>query len=145
MILVIFGAGASYDSCPTFPVKGSNPVAVRSQTPERPPLAAELFSNNDIFSDALREYWECNPIVPYLRELSDGISFEQALDKLQEESATDPTRTKQLTGVRFYLKDMLYRCEGHWAGLTRGITNYLTLMDQLRLVHHVRACDPRNL
>ena len=132
MILVIFGAGASYDSCPSFPVKGSNPGAVRNQTPERPPLAAELFYNNDIFSDALREYWECNPIVPYLREISGGIPFEQALDKLQEESTTDPIRTKQLTAVRFYLKNMLYRCEGHWSGRTRGITNYLTLMDQLR-------------
>jgi hypothetical protein len=132
MILVIFGAGASYDSCPTLPVKGLNPQGVRNQRPERPPLAAELFYNNDIFSQPLRQYWECNPIVPYLRDVPSGVSFEEILDTLQEESKTDPIRIKQLTAVRFYLQDMLFRCEGHWSGQTGGITNYITLMDQLR-------------
>jgi SIR2-like domain len=131
MILVIFGAGASYDSCPTLPVKGLNSQAIRNQRPERPPLAAELFYNNDIFSQPLRQYWECNPIVPYLRDIPSG-SFEEQLDKLQEESRTDPIRIKQLTGIRYYLQDMLFQCENHWSGQTRGITNYLTLMDQLR-------------
>jgi hypothetical protein len=139
MILVIFGAGASYDSCPTFPVKGLNRHGIRSQTPERPPLAVDLFFNTPIFSNALQQYWECNAIVPYLREVPDGISFEQVLDKLQEESTTDPTRMKQLTAVRFYLQQMLYQCEGQWGGRTQGITNYLTLMDQLRRASTTRG------
>lgn len=132
MILVIFGAGASYDSCPTLPVKGLSTQEIRNNRPERPPLAAELFYNNDIFSQPLRQYWECNPIVPYLRDIPSGVSFEEVLDTIQEESKTDPIRIKQLTGIRFYLQDMLFQCEAHWGGQTRGITNYLTLMDQLR-------------
>jgi SIR2-like domain len=139
MILVIFGAGASYDSCPTFPVRALDTIQARHQTPERPPLAVDLFYNTPIFSNALNEYWECNPIVPYLREISDGLSFEQILDNLQNESSTDPIRKKQLTGMRFYLQEMLYQCEAHWAGRTRGITNYLTLMDQLRRKSKVRG------
>jgi hypothetical protein len=132
MILVIFGPGASYDSCSDFPVKGSNPLAIRQQIPERPPLAVELFYNNEIFARSLLKYWECSPIVPYLREIPDGISFEQRLGQLQDESNTDPIRTKQLTGVRLYLQDMIYQCEQAWVGRTRGVTNYITLMDQLR-------------
>jgi hypothetical protein len=137
MILVIFGAGASYDSCPTFPVKGLNRQGVRNQTPERPPLAADLFYNTPIFSNALDQYLECYPIVPYLRGIPDGSSFEQVLDKLHEESKTDSMRMKQLTGVRFYLQQMLYQCEAQWRGRTRGVTNYLTLVDQLRRVSTV--------
>jgi hypothetical protein len=40
MIMVIFGAGASYDSVPSRPPRGLN---ARQFLPNRPPLASELF------------------------------------------------------------------------------------------------------
>jgi hypothetical protein len=119
-----------------FPSKG---VITLLLTNELPPLAAEHFYNSSIFSQALSQYLECNPIVLYLRDIPDGISFEGVLDILQEESKTDPIRIKQLTEVRFYLQDMLSQCERHWAGQTRGVTNYLTLMDQLRRASTARG------
>lgn len=62
MILVIFGAGASYDSVPSKP-----PAKVpRAQHPSRLPLASELFLDTGVFADSLTRFPQCHPIVPYL-------------------------------------------------------------------------------
>src|SRR5438105_2029867 len=62
MLMVIFGAGASYDSDPTRP--SANYVL---PTPHRPPLANQLFDNRPEFAHDLSYFPECIPIVPLLR------------------------------------------------------------------------------
>jgi hypothetical protein len=54
MLLVIFGAGASFDSF----ADQAPPASGRSED-YRLPLANELFSNRKIFRDALLEFEEC--------------------------------------------------------------------------------------
>jgi hypothetical protein len=65
MLMVIFGAGASYDSCPTYPP--GTPVqfhsAVGLNEYDRPPLADHLFANRMAFAGLLLRYPECQKIA----------------------------------------------------------------------------------
>jgi len=53
MLLIVFGAGASFDSSPTYKPEQGAPH------PERPPLANHLFAPTDRFATALEEFLEC--------------------------------------------------------------------------------------
>jgi len=127
-LLVIFGAGASYDSAPAFP-PSTRPY-------ERPPLANELFQNRPTFVEMMQKFPECQPIVPWLRDLPSGTTVEQRLEEFQADVATHPQRQRQLTAVRFYLQHMLWECQQQWANIHGGITNYKTLFDS---IEHWRA------
>ncbi len=126
MLTVIFGAGASYDSDPSYPPGLSSNESVRL------PLANELFLDRPIFSEALRHFPQCHEIIPYLRTPRNNMSVEQVLEQLQGEAQHHPVRQKQLAAVRFYLHLMLWDCVRHWKDLTRNITsNYRSLLDQI--------------
>jgi len=49
----------------------------------------------------------------------------------------DNVRLSQLAAVRYYLRDLIYTCEQQWSELTRGVSNYGTLLEQIRTVHNV--------
>ncbi len=126
MLMVIFGAGASYDSVPhrrwgsrKFP--GSE---------HRLPLANELFSDRELFTATMEEFPKCQPVVPRLR--LKNILVEQELQRLQLEAEEDPERHRQLAAVRYYLRSMLWQCEEHWGRVARGVTNYKSLLAQRR-------------
>jgi hypothetical protein len=131
---VIFGAGASYDSDPSYPSGQSDDENARL------PLADQLFADRPIFSTALKRFPLCHAIIPYLRNRANNISVEQVLENLQEESQARPLRHKQLAAVRFYLHLMLWECERRWKEVTKHITsNYRTLLDQIE--HHRSLYD----
>src|SRR5271156_5127550 len=56
MLLVIFGAGASYDSAPTYPPGTSIPAGDVLNGFHRPPLANELFANRPVFAEAIMRF-----------------------------------------------------------------------------------------
>ncbi len=128
MLMVIFGAGASYDSMPSRPPS----IYPRSAIESRPPLAEELFLDSGFFAEALSRFSDCHPIVPYLQNVPQGKTLEHTLETLRSEAKTDPTRKRQLAAVQYYLHFMLWECERHWNDVAGGITNYVTLLDQLR-------------
>lgn len=128
MIMVILGAGASYDSVPSRPPSGYPRAALYS----RPPLANELFLDGGLFADALGRFPECHPIVPYLQRVPAGTTLEHTLETLQAETETDAERHRQLAAIRFYLHFVVWECERQWNDVARGVTNYVTLLDQLR-------------
>jgi len=132
--MVIFGAGASYDSDPTRP--SANYVL---PTPHRPPLANQLFDNRPEFARDLSAFPECIPIVPLLRHTS---AIEQQLERLRNEATEDPPyrqRLRQLAAVRGYLQLVLSGCDERWLEEVRGITNYSTLLDEMLRWGHQRA------
>lgn len=126
MLLVVFGAGASYDSIPSCPLG--------TWVDLRPPLANQLFENRPIFTDALSHFPRCQAIVPYLQSSGGSVQVERELERLQGEADTDPERHRQLASVRFYLRLALYQCQRRWTELAKGVTTYKTLLDQIR--HH---------
>ena len=67
MIMIVLGAGASYDSSPDYP------MGTVKAAESRMPLANELFSNRQLFSDVLKLYQQCYPILTHIR-LYEGVS-----------------------------------------------------------------------
>ena len=54
------------------------------------------------------------------------------LETLRAEGATDPERKCQIAAIRCYLEFLIVECEKLWAPTPYQITNYVTLLDQLR-------------
>ena len=128
MLMVVFGAGASYDSIPALAPKKQVPGSAAGFY--RPPLSGELFANREPFSTVLANYPQCHPIVPFLRNL-DKTSVEEVFEELQEEALRYPARIQQLAAVRYYLHHLLWVCDTTWSAQSLGITNYRTLLDEI--------------
>src|SRR5579871_4331568 len=100
MLLVVFGAGASYDSIPSVPVPEvivSSHEGRRLWSPQnenRPPLANQLFEDRPGFASALERFPQCHPIVPYLRDTKEPV--ERVLETIRTEAADDTVRLQQL-------------------------------------------------
>lgn len=140
MLMVVFGAGASYDSSPTYPPGSPNPYLFDME--DRLPLADQLFDDRPNFREALRRFPTCKPIVTPLRHRKDGIAFERELQRLQAEADQFPKRYMHLAAVRYYLQYMLRECERRWEdNVTQGVTNQVTLLDQIDLWRTVYGQD----
>jgi len=134
MILVICGAGASYDSLDSR--QPSVSAFDRAHLYQRPPLANELFlPDHPIVTEGFKLYHQCHPIVPYLRKISDVSSVEDKLEDLQSEADQDEIRKQQVAAVIYYLRFLITHFDMEWQAVHHGITNYVTMVDQLRRSH----------
>lgn len=127
--MVIFGAGASYDSFAKAPpgtvLFGDSPY--QRPVVGRPPLARELFDVR--FADDYRLFKKCQPLIQRLQRPEDSV--ENVLERFQSEERR-PARRVQLVAVRYYLNRMLARCQSVWTDqVTQGVTNYQTMLDQI--------------
>ena len=125
MLLVIFGAGATYDSCSSF-LPESHPDI-------RPPLAKDLFVVKGNFRDHMRQYPKCFDVLPRLESPPAGSTVEHELGKLQ--ASGDYEVPRQLASIRFYLRDIIWDCVGKWMAETRGASNYKVLLNYIRAVN----------
>lgn len=125
--MVIFGAGASYDSFSSAPPGPWGQPGGRQNFSARPPLANELFQDFPAFRDHLLKYPQCRPLIPLLQSAPD---VEEVLGNWQADA--DAVRLRQLAAIRYYLRDLIYDCESRWKDVTRGVLNYGTVLDQIR-------------
>jgi hypothetical protein len=124
--MVIFGAGASYDSAHAYPVGQGDGLVWR------PPLANDLFSNPQrAFSDIVKSYPKLTHILLYLRERSSGRSVEEELELLRDEAKEYAERSRELVSVQYYLRDLLFAVTNTWIHQTDGVTNYASLMGEI--------------
>jgi hypothetical protein len=124
MLMVILGAGASYDSAQAF-----RPNRAPGEEVWRPPLAKDLFSNpHHAFGDIVRNYPKLTHILPHLREPPKGTSVEEVLESLQQEGTNNPERQRELASVRFYLCELLDKITTEWIKRTDRVTNYAPLI-----------------
>jgi hypothetical protein len=142
VLLVIFGAGASYDSVLHLPPDPPRSRTGRSTLPEhfRPPLANQLFDDREVFAERMEAYPACKPLVNLLRG---DVQVERQLASFEEEAKTFPVRRRQLAAIRYYLHEILWRCQDNWRSQHRGITNYLTFLDEInrwRYENNERVC-----
>ncbi|MBI4507627.1 MAG: SIR2 family protein [Chloroflexi bacterium] len=127
MLLIIFGAGASYDSSEGHldfrPVDDANR--------HRPPLANQLF--DDRFFEQMGQHAECAPLFARLRRLNteSGPSIEQELENIRDEGERYRHVARQMIELRSYLKDVIRVCVNVWAQHTAHIDNYATLLDRV--------------
>jgi hypothetical protein len=132
MLLVICGAGASYDSASRLPPP--TPGNVERHWEERPPLANQLFDDNrTIFREAMDQFKDCKALVPFLRN---SASVEKELAKVREQAKTFPLAGRELAAIQYYLHFALWDCQRKWAGLHGGITNYVTLVREIERWRH---------
>jgi hypothetical protein len=138
MLMVIFGAGASFDSSPTYGINeeppGSN-ADDRHNAYNRLPLAKDLFANRPLFINILDRFPQCKAIVPRLRDqavLTGEKSIEALLKEIEDEAVNYPPAKRELAAVQCYLQSAIWNCEHRWKAVTRGITNYLTLLREVR-------------
>lgn len=127
MLMVILGAGASYDSAASFPIPRTTNGLLDYP---RPPLASQLFSHIDRFAKVAHGYPAMLAIVDRLR--IDTGNVEETLQRFRDESAQDSDRMNQLMAVKFYLRDILTQCSDAWNAHVNGATNYCTLIDYVR-------------
>lgn len=134
MLLVIFGAGASYDALPDYPAPGKGSsldyATDRANYPDRLPLADQLFDLR--FADELNRLRKAAGIAPYLRHLPDGATFEQRLEELATEAGDGyEERAQELIAVRYYIQMAISAADSKWKSRSRGVTNYRTLLGEL--------------
>lgn len=128
MILVVFGAGASYDSLPLRPLGRTGYPEDREKW--RPPLADQLFAPHLDYEEIQRQLPELHPLVSPLHHRPRNESVEAVLQRLAAEAA--PKRRTQLLAVRFYLQRLIHTCEVSWNGEQNAIaTNHSALLDQI--------------
>src|SRR6266446_2188760 len=120
MLMVIFGAGASYDS-----VEAVRPGTKTDHEENRPPLGDQLFDDRRLFTPEMITYRDCVPLIPRLRTREAGLSVEEMLGRLYEEAPTHGARYRQFAAIRFYLYSMMHVCQRHWWKASQGITNHV--------------------
>jgi len=124
MLLVVFGAGASYDSVPHHP-----PLASGAADELRPPLANELFADRPQFVEAMKQFPDCLALIPRLRK--HGVVVEQELAILQEQAKTFPPALREIAAIRYYLHFILQQCQESWRRFHFGITNHAALLREI--------------
>jgi hypothetical protein len=147
VLLVVFGAGASFDSVHDLPPTRIL-AALRPTLPDqhfyendRPPLANQLFDNRREFVSAMARFPDCLPLIPMLRK--SGVIVERELARIQAQADDYPQVHKELASIRYYLHVALWECQLRWETRHSGITNYATFLreiDRWRLAFHEKVC-----
>ena len=124
MLLIILGAGASFD------------ISTRLRTDQtdfdqgwRLPLANQLFSE-ERFGSIIRKHEHCANLFPRLRAgLKDGETLEKLLEELALESEKNMLRARQLIYLRLYIREVIdHQTNSVW-DKTHTVTNYGELLE----------------
>jgi hypothetical protein len=129
MLMIIFGAGASFDSIASIPAPSSFQY--------RPPLTNQIF-------DLQAEAWRgqivdsirfIRPLIHEFEEMGATANLELALEEWQAKASNQEGVNRKLLALRFYLQRLFKLCGTNWPIHVHGKTNYLrllTLVDQWR-------------
>lgn len=131
MLMVVFGAGASYDSSPDYKIPRGTIQLPSVVVGMRPPLANQLFELRDIFTEAAQGIPKCQAIIPELRYLPKDTSVEQVLEEKRRASIEYPEGRRQLVAIRFYLQWIIRKSQFLWNKTIRGQTTYRSLIAQI--------------
>lgn len=134
MLMVVFGAGASFDSWAEYPPQQYRTLQDLSMPyyeveKQRPPLAAALFQER--FSGFFQRYPECLGLFPQLRWAAGSTGIERRLAELVEEAENDPVVRQQMLEMRFYINEAITSTVANWQGTTHGTTNYAVILDRI--------------
>lgn len=129
MLMIILGAGASYDSYSSN--KPPKPLQRKPKVLSRPPLADELFEDRPQFNELLKKFSPCQEILPQLRAQSKKKSLEGYLERLREEAKTYLRASQQLMAVKYYIQGAVEHCESSWRSVHQGATNHRALLNRV--------------
>jgi hypothetical protein len=126
MLMVIFGAGASYDS------DAKRPVDDGPQHNSRPPLTEHLIDERH--RRVANEYPASISVIDYVQQnLAEDSpsSLETILAQYAARADNSPACRKALVAFRFYLCRLITNATYEWLRDTHGLTIYLSLLNQL--------------
>jgi hypothetical protein len=123
LLLIIVGAGASYDSIPSR-VSGSSRFE-----DFRLPLADALFEPREMFEEIQRAVPQVLQIASSLLERVTHEPVEDVLGRYADQVTVYPQRHKQLAAVRFYIQGVIDLCERGWYRDRPVATNLMALID----------------
>jgi hypothetical protein len=132
MLMVIFGAGASYDAIPG------------RDWAWRPPLAKALCAVGPDYAEYIRQFPKCSPIIQHMRLMSQSEDFnlERELALFNAECEADPVRSQHIAAFLFYIHGLISTCSRQTITFSRTFpSNYLELLDNIRR-WHVHAHEP---
>lgn len=119
-LLVIFGAGASFDSVAEPPEYADRDW--------RPPLASQLFENRRSFGEVMQRFPDALPVIAEVRSaVRSGAPVEATLQGLRNRASSYPALERSLAAVRFYLQEVIWRSGDIWRQGSHGLTNYVEL------------------
>lgn len=138
MLLIIFGAGASYDSrwdlYPGMSREASEASAVRmTRSAIRPPLTADLFSNDiPAMRDAFQNYRRAQGLAGALQvAVTRGSLIEDALERYRDLSTKSEDIARQLLALQYSLRRGLLETCRLWHSEAGGQTKYAVLINYL--------------
>lgn len=119
LILVIVGAGASFDSWSAYPPPHTDPpnqAAIRrceanegDREAWRPPLADHLFEPRRVFLPFALDRPAVRALAPQLRPAETGVSVEAALAEIEKEAGENPIRIRQVGEPKELHRDVQLR------------------------------------
>lgn len=130
MLLVIAGAGASYDAFPHDQPHPFTPAPPEDNV-ARLPLANQLFEPRPRFFDVMRLVAPLMDIQHRLFERTQKMSVEDVLASFASQVGDNPRRAVQLTAAKFYIRDIIEYCEQDLYRKLQVPTNMMTLVDQI--------------
>lgn len=133
MLLVVTGAGASYDSIM------SRRVGAWHDEEARLPLADSLFAPRPLYEDIQRKLPRVMQVATHLMARPRGASVEELLAEFVTEVSTHPARFAQLAAIRFYLQALISLSEERWYRAAPVATNVLALLDRIENARNGRA------
>jgi hypothetical protein len=125
MLMVIFGAGASYDSDVRRPVNGP-------RLPSRPPLTEHLVGEH--YRQIANEYPASIAVIDYVQQnLAEDTpsSLETILGQYAARAENSFACRQALVAFRFYLCRVITNATDEWLRECHGLTIYLSLLNQL--------------
>jgi SIR2-like protein len=137
MLMVVFGAGASWDSA------NFEPTDVTTTMHWRPPIGSELFADRRYFGLFIDKYWWVRPLVNRFRNARDSVTLEAELEEIQDASKGRVLTREQLFALRYYLQRVISGTCQEWSNRIHGNTNYVRLVDDVDSIWtHGRKGDP---
>jgi hypothetical protein len=134
MLMVVFGAGASYDSSIDYKPSDDGQMGLYLRMVPvglRPPLADQLFELRNDFAIAAERLPKCLTIIDQLRRRPPDRSVEQELEELREQADGYPEGQRQLLSIRFYLQWIISQCQEKWNEAIKSATTYRALLGQI--------------
>lgn len=129
MLLIIFGAGASYD----------NFIEIQASNSPKLPLTNDLI-NRDLqyVQQAMTKWPGAVPLLNRLNTLKNIKNKDESNFNLEEALYLELERNNnavqnQLLSFRFYIHDVIRNCEERVRSVNQGNTNYTRLLNMLQL------------
>jgi hypothetical protein len=131
-LLVILGAGASFDSLPRDVADRSSPNCTM------PPLTKDLAGGSGLANELVQKYADAGPLIDELRtRLSaspnrhasdESMTLERAMGEYLALADTDSNVRRHIAAMRYYLRDLLWLSAESVLQANGGITNYTSLV-----------------